>query len=108
MWVEVDNLHLVALGAPSPPEEAVAVGAAHDCHEAVVGGVLALSGGEVDMEREPAVSVGEDAVGLHWVGCEIDRVARGGRGGVDGLHILWPQPEVLDEFGVGEVELLQL
>lgn len=63
MWIVVDYLDLVALGAPSPPEELVAVGAAHEGREAVVAGILTLSLGDVDAQGEPSVSIGVDGVG---------------------------------------------
>lgn len=110
MGIVADYLHLVALGAPSPPEELVAVGAAHDGCEAVVAGISALSLGDVDVEGEPLVSVGVDGVlgagtshGGGRLGCEIDRIGGGGRSCVDRLHIFEPHFEVFDELGIGEV-----
>lgn len=117
VWVVVHNLHLVALGAPSPPEELVAVGAAHDGREAVVAGILALSLGDVDAQGEPSVSIDVDGVGDARegggvgggrLGREWDRIGGGGRCCVDRLHISELQLKVFDELGVGEVELLQL
>ena len=58
--VETHDAHLIPLGAPSPPEELVLVGSAHDGREAVIGDVLALSLGDVDVEREPLVFICEN------------------------------------------------
>lgn len=84
MGIVADYLHLIALGAPSPPEELVAVGAAHDGRQAVSRRVLALSLGDVDMEGEPLVSVGVDGIGDAGTshgggrfGREIDRIGGG-------------------------------
>lgn len=111
----IDNLDLVALGAPSPPEELVAVGAAHDGREAVVAGVSALSLGDVDVKGEPFVFVGIDGVGRAGTshGCgrfgrEIDRIGGCRCCCVDRLHIFEFDFEVFDELGIGEVEFLQL
>lgn len=61
--VETHDAHLVALGAPPPPEETMLVGAAHDGSEAVVGYILALPLRDIDMEREPFILVCENRIG---------------------------------------------
>lgn len=60
--VETHDAHLVALGAPPPPEETMLVGAAHDGSEAVVGYILALPLRDIDMEREPFILVCENRI----------------------------------------------
>ena len=41
MRIEVDDLNLISFGSPSPPQEFVLVGSAHDSSEAVTAGVMA-------------------------------------------------------------------
>jgi hypothetical protein len=50
MRVEVDDLNLIAFCPPAPPQKLVLVGAADDGREAIVGGILALSGRDVDVK----------------------------------------------------------
>ena len=86
--VETHDAHLVTLGAPPPPEEAVLVSAAHDGGETVVGYILALPLRDIDMEREPFVVVCENRIGgiRNWG--DDDRVDSLGRQGVLRLYIL--------------------
>jgi hypothetical protein len=86
--VETHDAHLVALGAPPPPEEAVLVSATHDGGEAVVGYILALPLGDIDVEREPFVVVCENRIGGTRNRGDDDRVGSLGRQGVLCLHIL--------------------
>lgn len=86
--VETHDAHLVALGAPPPPEEAVLVGAAHNGGEAVVGDILALSLGDVDVEREPFVTICENRISSAWHRGDDNCVGGLRRKGMLGLHIL--------------------
>ena len=107
VWVEVDDLHLVAFCAPSPPQELVLVGAADDGREAVVGGILTLPGRNVDIKLQPFIIICENRILLVIDRGDEDGVGRGCGNRVNHLGILEFHLEVFDDLGVCEVQLLE-
>lgn len=107
MRVEVDNLHLIALGSPSPPQELVLVGAADDGSQAIVCGILTLSGGNADIKFQPFVSIYENRILLFSDRSDGDGVSRGRGNRMNHLSVLEFHLEVFDDLGVCEVQLLK-
>lgn len=71
MGIEVDDLDIIASGAPSPPEESVLVLPVYDGLEAVSRLVCQDGVSRVETEAEPSVAIGIDGIAA----VSLDRIS---------------------------------